>query len=432
MSRFSEAAGRASGSQSFSHGPTYQPPKHALTPQAVHKLRNLSQSKELNELRDLHKAAIEAISECTAGLEKLRHRKQERKQRERSRLQKSKTARRSVTVAGSGDERNSDAEQDDEGMDEDEDTFDAQAEAKSRIADTSVRKLVDGLQELHDQGDILRDLLRVAEAERGEYESGARGSQSAATQRLQRLARGDAADSQMSRMSSVTAPGDTQDHFTPEQREYQQLLPTFGQKNQEAKDRWQSLSKYARYAENNDYVGFKENMHFASNADDEVPVPHKNTWFDDGPARGASPAPGMSAVDDEDDDIQTIRVKISTKCPLTLQEMENPVSNRKCNHVFEKAAVEQYIRQHKFAAQQNRRRGQIIGNPDCPCQGCTEHIGLGDLFVDPAVVRRIKRIQEARKREDAMDESDDEHVRSRSKSRTVGHDGWEEVDADDD
>ena len=99
--------------------------------------------------------------------------------------------------------------------------------------------------------------------------------------------------------------------------------------------------------------------------------------------------------DGSDDDLQTIRVKISTKCPLSLVEMRDPVSNRKCAHAFERETIEKYIRQNKRA----RAGGQAPGAA-CPVAGCDKRLVLEDLYTNYALVRNVRRLQEARLREE--------------------------------
>jgi SUMO ligase MMS21 Smc5/6 complex component len=119
-----------------------------------------------------------------------------------------------------------------------------------------------------------------------------------------------------------------------------------------------------------------------------------------------------SQPDDEDDedDLETTRVRISTKCPLTLQELNNPISSRKCPHVFDKLSIEQFIRESRINSNNNRRQGQQIGNPNCPVAGCREKIGLGDLFVDVTMVKKIKKLQEMKRREEEEEGESGEEV----------------------
>jgi hypothetical protein len=164
------------------------------------------------------------------------------------------------------------------------------------------------------------------------------------------------------------------------------------------KDKYEAQSLRIRYSEHKSYVSFRNAAWVARHPDGET-MPHASTWFR--AQEGGSPAPGTAMMatnedeDEESDDLQTIRVKISTKCPLSLVEMREPISNRKCAHAFEKDTIERYIRQNKRA----RGPGQEAGAA-CPVAGCDKVLVLEDLYMNYALVRNVRRLQEARLRAD--------------------------------
>jgi hypothetical protein len=122
-------------------------------------------------------------------------------------------------------------------------------------------------------------------------------------------------------------------------------------------DQWQQQDLASRYARNNDYINFKNQVHTAAHGDD-VPMQPPSRWF--ALPRG-SPAPGTTrgnAADDSEDDIVIARETISTKCPLLLTELVDPIMNQQCRHIFEKAAIMQMI---------NQGGGGSIA---CPSTGC--------------------------------------------------------------
>jgi len=175
---------------------------------------------------------------------------------------------------------------------------------------------------------------------------------------------------------------------------------------------YQDLSLSMRYSKHNDYVQFRNLIHDAKHAEDEAPpaLPPANTWFR---AQG-SPVPGTAlAADDSDDDIQMMQVKISTKCPLTLKEMANPIRNSQCSHSFDTEAIRSYIT--------TARRGN--SKVQCPVPGCSASLGLSDLREDNAFTKKIRRLQEQRKR--AM-ESDDEE----EEEDVDAKDGFAEIHTD--
>jgi E3 SUMO-protein ligase NSE2 len=190
-----------------------------------------------------------------------------------------------------------------------------------------------------------------------------------------------------------------------------------------AREDYQLKSLRIRYSEHPDYVSFKQST-YSARYGLEAEIPHASTWFNDG---RASPAPGTAAADggaESDDDLQMIRVKISTKCPLTLTEMQNPMSSKVCKHVFEKSAIESYI----TTVEPGYRGPRNIKT--CPVAGCVQKIRLTDLEVDPLMVRRIKRIQAAREREQTQAMEMDKEDESGEDWAKVDEDEEEEQDED--
>ena len=95
-----------------------------------------------------------------------------------------------------------------------------------------------------------------------------------------------------------------------------------------------------RYASNNDYIGFKRVIHESSHPEGHAPpIAHPSTWFPGSP----SGEDGQHDEGDIDDDIEVASERISIKCPLTLLEMEDPVSSNKCTHSFERNAILEMI-----------------------------------------------------------------------------------------
>jgi hypothetical protein len=129
-------------------------------------------------------------------------------------------------------------------------------------------------------------------------------------------------------------------------------------------------------------------------------MPHQSEWF----AEAVAPPPGVTAggsaggtQDDGDDDIAISRATISTKCPLTLVEFVTPLTSTKCPHSFESEAVLGMIRQATNRTIQ------------CPVTGCRESLREKDLQTDAVLVRKIKRIQQAKQMLDDDDDDADGH-----------------------
>jgi E3 SUMO-protein ligase NSE2 len=146
----------------------------------------------------------------------------------------------------------------------------------------------------------------------------------------------------------------------------------------------------SRYAENNDYIGFKRIIHDAQHPGDNAPpVPPASSWFPDEATSGNPSAARRRRLatqadntengddDDDDDDIQMTAVVSSLKCPLTLQTFKEPYSNRICKHTFEKSAILQFHRENGVAfadPSHGGRRGRgVPAGPKqlrCPERGC--------------------------------------------------------------
>ncbi|KAI9712843.1 MAG: hypothetical protein M1820_001465 [Bogoriella megaspora] len=196
------------------------------------------------------------------------------------------------------------------------------------------------------------------------------------------------------------------------------LSTLFTRKLENDKTRWQTLAQYTRYANNEDYAGFRTLVHEAQHGEDDATEPDKRTWFSDGPG---SPAPGISrrgradaGSDSDTSDIAVARERISTRCPVTLREYEDPITSKKCPHTFEKEAILEMIHNNIRA-----RRGPI----QCPVSGCQQMLAEADLAKKPLLERKIKKIQAARKRAAEDRDSDDENQ---------GGNVIEEIGSDDD
>lgn len=160
--------------------------------------------------------------------------------------------------------------------------------------------------------------------------------------------------------------------------------------------RYQNFSLTERYANNNAYRDFRRAVHDARHPDGDVALPHQSAWFpDEGPPLpGVTAKQGRNMVEDEDDDIAVSRAVISTKCPITLLEFKKPLTSRKCPHSFEADAILGMIRTNR-------------GRPmHCPVSGCQEMLAAKDLYLDTVLVRKIERLQRARRMDEEDDDSD--------------------------
>ncbi|KAF4990331.1 hypothetical protein FDECE_14419 [Fusarium decemcellulare] len=193
------------------------------------------------------------------------------------------------------------------------------------------------------------------------------------------------------------------------------VLERFNTLRAKKKTDYTDLSVHQRYALNNDYAAFKKLWHDAMAGEEGPPLPDASRWFGPDGQPVTHISAGAGAVDDDDDDdIAVAREIISINCPLTLQPMEQPYSNRKCKHTFEKAALLEYL--------------PVRGEAQCPQSGCSQKFSRArfdhDFYLDQAMMRRIKRTRQAQEQaamdEDEDDGEGDDDVRVRSEQPIPG------------
>lgn len=160
------------------------------------------------------------------------------------------------------------------------------------------------------------------------------------------------------------------------------------------KEKYDLISNHNRYSEMAPYINFKRSEWEGKHAhipDDEQPdLPSAKHWF----TEAGAPGPG-TVPDDSDDDLQTLRATLSTKCPLTYGEIVTPASNHQCKHIFEDSAIRDLIKQTNVPVR-GRPQGESV---DCPVPGCSKKIYASDLFFDKFIARKIERVRAARSAE---------------------------------
>ncbi|KAI9834104.1 MAG: hypothetical protein M1819_003389 [Sarea resinae] len=193
------------------------------------------------------------------------------------------------------------------------------------------------------------------------------------------------------------------------------ILPStmFLDKIQKQTAQYENLSMRDRYAQHNDYIGFKKILHDARNpGEDAPPLPNPSTWFDapsssEVGGRGrASRRRDANENDDGDDDVAIARERISIRCPLTQQPFKDPVTSRKCPHSFEREAIMEMISRSKVKVGGSGRRGARDGEKVVQCPVCEQMLSANDLYTDQVLIRRVKRILAAQDNQEVG--SDDE------------------------
>lgn len=150
-----------------------------------------------------------------------------------------------------------------------------------------------------------------------------------------------------------------------------------------------SKSLYERYGLDNDYIHFKGIWHDAEFGQEGKVLPDASRWFNED---------GGGGGDEEDDDLIVQEEHIDLRCPLSLVEMSDPVTGRKCRHAFERVAIEEYLNGHPGNAAK------------CPQAGCDQMIHIRDLQTDELRARKIMRERQRRNQDDSIDEDDEEEA----------------------
>ncbi|KAJ9667271.1 hypothetical protein H2201_002472 [Coniosporium apollinis] len=384
--------------------PAYEPPSYPLNPAAQRKLANLETTHALAKLTSHLNRANYSVTNA-AGLVNDRYaEKQDRHRRRKNRRQ-----------SENGDE--------DAGADDTEQALEEMRQKVDKMTqrmEETIRKIIDGQQAVS----CVQEALVHARSQAAQTMTQ---STPLTTQRSQPRARPprdeddgtDVDDLEDDEDWDPTAPGATS---TPG---LQGASAVFTDRLQRGTDKYKSLPRAARYAQNTTYVSFRRLVHDAQHpGEDAPPLPAPHTWF---PESGA-PAPGVTlrsqvtqAEGDSDDDIAIQRERISTKCPLTLKEFVDPVTSRKCPHTFEREAILSLIRQ---AGSLDRRRG-VVAHVQCPVPGCSSLLTANDVAVDQLLVRKIRRIQQSRQREDEDEEGDG----LAENAESIASDSAEDIDA---
>lgn len=365
--------------------PEYAPPTFPLNEKAQTALSTLLRNYPTNDITNKLREANSLLTECAGDITE--------RITEITASHEKKKARRAR-----------DADDDSEPPNKEEDdkiaSLRERVEGMTKRMERELRKGIDGYSHCNALETAIKDLQRTA-------------ADAAATQATQAPS------------SAITLPGSTAPATAPAGAP--SLTPALQAALERHTDRYTSLKLSARYASNNDYVGFKQIVHDAQYPADQaghIPLPHARTWFADEEG-AAPPQPGVTnTADDSDDDIAIDRENISTRCPITLAEFVEPVRSRKCPHSFEKAAILEMIGGSRPETGHGRRGAPaFVKNVQCPVTGCQSVLTEEDLLQDAALVRRIKRLQRAKTR--AEEEGDTTF------NRGGGRRDVEEIESDD-
>ena len=178
-----------------------------------------------------------------------------------------------------------------------------------------------------------------------------------------------------------------------------------------------------RYKEHAWFSNFKQTAYYAAHGD-EAKRPNPDDWFEE----DGGPRPGETGGAMNDEDFEEMGERISTKCPLTLQDFQEPVTSKKCPHSFEKSAILELIRNVRPPTRgRNQGWTQDI---ECPVGGCSSRLMKDDLEDDIRLKMLIKRKQRQQElaRQQAEEENEDRRREERDGTRVEEIDSASEDD----
>lgn len=319
MSRrlISRSGGTVTSSASGIALPEYEPPSYALNEdgrRAIHELSNdRTTAVYLQHMNDSLRFLGSSVGDLHERLREQHHRLE------------TQSARR--------EEKGTDKSAEEQRLEEHISDLETRVEALTNSSEQAVRQLIDRKAELEDEAGVLEYCYNNVESE------------SVAAHSLAQDPQNDEGDETKPPVSAV--------------------LKVYQDQRSKKEEEYKALSMHQRYALNNDYAAFKKLWHDSMAGEDGPPLPNASRWFrpNGQPVMHGLGSGTGSADDDVDDDIAVSREVLSINCPLTLQPMKEPYSNRKCKHTFEKAAILDYL---------PLRGGEV----QCPQTGCSEVCSL--------------------------------------------------------
>lgn len=174
------------------------------------------------------------------------------------------------------------------------------------------------------------------------------------------------------------------------------------------KSKYENMSLRQRYADHNDYKNFKGMIHDALNQGPNArPLEHPKYWFS---GEKSQIFPSHQQSINEDDEIIMTSATTNLKCSFTLQYFEEPFSNRKCKHTYEKSAILDYLNTEGVVYSQPGQRGTRLGNKKitCPTPGCSVTLELEDFYLDERIRQQVVKAKRLEATGDSADNSDED------------------------
>jgi hypothetical protein len=102
------------------------------------------------------------------------------------------------------------------------------------------------------------------------------------------------------------------------------------------------------------------------------------------------PMPSDDAGDDSDEDLEIVGGGEISKCPITTDDMEDPVKNGLCGHIYSRGGIESLLQQT------NKKKWKKVLIP-CPMPGCDQQVEFATLKADRDTARRLVRARKQAK-----------------------------------
>ncbi|RKF83398.1 putative transcription factor c2h2 [Golovinomyces cichoracearum] len=198
-------------------------------------------------------------------------------------------------------------------------------------------------------------------------------------------------------------------------------IDIFKTEKRDYKTKYESKGLKERYADHNDYKNFKGMIHDAQNQGPNArPLSDPKYWFSEDRSPNSS---SQKQQENEDDEIEMTGATANLKCSFTLQYFEEPYSNKKCKHTYEKSAILDYLNTEGAVPSQGGRRGRPQGSKKitCPTPGCSVTLELEDFFLDERVKQQVIKAKRYEAANDLADDSDEDGLSEfqRSKQDTI-------------
>lgn len=285
----------------------YEPPAFPLNDISMNKLGEISRTRDTLQYQNQIKDSLRHLGLSVYDLH-------ERLQAQKTRLEQLQNRR---------NERGQEKQPEEERLEAHVANIESQIDSLTRKSESAVRKTIDRRNELEDEAVILGELYTTT------------------------------VTNTHGRTRRETNQEDEDNAAPPTSS-----LDTLRAQRDQKRSTYDAIPSYQRYALDNDYAAFKKLWHDAHAGDDGPPLPDPSKWF----RPDGTPVMTTTAGDadnDSDEDLAVAREKRSLTCPLTLRPLEEPYTNKNCNHTFEKEAIMDYLRSGN-------------GPRQCPQTGCAE------------------------------------------------------------